>query len=283
MANKAIAMIQLRQILRLHLQDKSKLQIVILTGVSCNSVKHYLRKFDREQYMYEGINNLTDHELKVGINVQNKSNFRTLLTKYRVCNTQKGINIMAILSENISQIISLSTNEKMKVESAFTPLKVSKGDLWIKVGKVCDHVGFVQNGKLRVFYNDDSGNEVTCYFVTPENFISSFTSFLTNTPTTENISAIEDSTLLVISKNQIEKLSDDIPKIHIWRRIIAENLFITMEKRIAMLQSQTANERYERMIKDNPDIVLTVPLQYTASFLGITPQHLSRLRKESIK
>lgn len=276
-------MIQLRHILRLHLQDKSKLQIVILKGVSCNTVKRYLRKFDREQYTYEGINNLPDHELKVGISVQNKSNFRTLPTKYRVCNTQKGINIMAILSENISQIISLSANEKMKVESAFTPLKVSKGDLWIKEGKVCDHVAFVQNGKLRVFYNDDSGNEVTCYFVTPKNFISSFTSFLTNTPTTENISAIEDSTLLIISKNELETLSDDIPKIHVWRRIIAENLFITMEKRIAMLQSQTANERYERMIKDNPDIVLTVPLQYTASFLGITPQHLSRLRKESIK
>ena len=190
---------------------------------------------------------------------------------------------MTTLSENISQIISLTADEKVKIEGAFTLLKVSKGDLWIREGKVCDHVAFVQKGKLRVFYNDDSGNEVTCYFVTPDNFISSFTSFLTNTPTTENISAIEDSTLLIISKKELETLSDDIPKIHIWRRIIAENLFITMEKRIAMLQSQTANERYERMIKENPDIILSVPLQYTASFLGITPQHLSRLRKESLK
>jgi hypothetical protein len=56
-----------------------------------------------------------------------------------------------------------------------------------------------------------------------------------------------------------------------------------MEKRILMLQSETANKRYERMIKENPDIILNVPLQYTASFLGITPQHLSRLRKKSLK
>lgn len=141
----------------------------------------------------------------------------------------------------------------------------------------------MQNGKLRVFYNDDSGNEITCYFVTQDNFISSFTSFLTNTPTTENISAIEDSSLRIISKSELETLSEEVSKIQIFRRVSAENLFITMEKRIAMLQSQTAHERYERMLKENPDIILSVPLQYTASFLGITPQHLSRLRKEPLK
>jgi len=190
---------------------------------------------------------------------------------------------MTSLSDNISQIIELTTDEKTIVEKAFKLIEISKGELWVKEGKICDQVAFVQIGKLRVFYNDDSGNEVTCYFVTEDNFISSFTSFLTNTPTTENISAIEDGILRVISKTELEKLSVEIPKIQIFRRIIAENLFITMEKRIAMLQSQTANERYERMIKENPDIILSVPLQYTASFLGITPQHLSRLRKESIK
>jgi hypothetical protein len=64
---------------------------------------------------------------------------------------------------------------------------------------------------------------------------------------------------------------------------VAENLFITMERRIAMLQSQSAQERYEKMLKENPEIILNVPLQYTASFLGVTPQHLSRLRKEKLK
>jgi CRP-like cAMP-binding protein len=114
----------------------------------------------------------------------------------------------------------------------------------------------------------------------PENFISSFTSFLTNTPANENISALEDSVLRVISKKDLEELCEQVPKVQIFRRVIAENLFITMEKRIFMLHSQSAHERYENMLKNNPDIILSVPLQYTASFLGITPQHLSRLRKE---
>jgi hypothetical protein len=64
---------------------------------------------------------------------------------------------------------------------------------------------------------------------------------------------------------------------------MAENLFITMEKRIMMLQSQSAHERYEKMLKESPELILSVPLQYTASFLGMTPQHLSRLRKELMK
>lgn len=68
---------------------------------------------------------------------------------------------------------------------------------------------------------------------------------------------------------------------HIWRRVVAENLFIEMEKRVSKLQSKTAGERYDLLIKETPDIALTVPLQYTASFLGISPQHLSRLRKEA--
>jgi CRP-like cAMP-binding protein len=190
---------------------------------------------------------------------------------------------MTLLSENINHIVSLTTDEKSRIENAFKSVRITKGDFWIEEGKVCEQVAFVETGKLRVYYNDDTGNEVTCYFVTPDNFISSFTSFLTNTPTTENISALETSALRTISKRELERLSNDIPKIHIWRRIVAENLFIVMEKRILMLQSQTANERYERMIKENPDIILSVPLQYTASFLGITPQHLSRLRKKSLK
>ena len=74
MANKTIAMIQIRQILRLHMQGKSKLQIVILTGVSRNTIKRYLRKFAEGQYTYEAINNLTDHELEILFGGEEKAN-----------------------------------------------------------------------------------------------------------------------------------------------------------------------------------------------------------------
>jgi CRP-like cAMP-binding protein len=187
---------------------------------------------------------------------------------------------MTILTENINQIINLTEEEKTQISVAFKPKQLLKGDFWVKEGKVCNHVGFLVSGKLRSFYFDDAGNEITCFFVTPENFISSFTSFLTETPNVENIVAIEDALILEVSKQDLEKLSEAVPKIQILRRIIAENLYIVMEKRIAMLQSNSANQRYERMIKENPEIMMSVPLQYVASFLGITPQHFSRLRKK---
>jgi len=190
---------------------------------------------------------------------------------------------MTKASEHISRTIQLSTEEIAKIDNAFTPREYKKGEYWIGQGTVCNKVAFVQKGILRLFYIDDTGTENTCYFVNEDNFVSAFTSFLTNTPTNENITFIEDSILCEISKNDLEKLSTEVAKMQIFRRIIAENLYILMEKRIAMMQSQTAKERYEKMLEENPEIILSVPLQYTASFLGITPQHLSRLRKDTLK
>lgn len=186
-------------------------------------------------------------------------------------------------SEHINQIVWLSEDEKLKIDNAFNLVKYSKKDFWIQEGKICRKVAYVQSGTLRLFYIDELGNENTCYFIQSDNFVAAFTSFLTNTPTHENITFIEDSVLFEIAKENLEKLSDEVPKMHIFRRVVAENLYISMEKRIAMMQSKTAKERYEKMLEENPDILLNVPLQYTASFLGITPQHLSRLRKNSLK
>ncbi len=190
---------------------------------------------------------------------------------------------MTTLSESISQIVGLTIEEKATVEKAFFQIEILKGESWIKQGKICDQVAYVVSGKLRNYYLDEAGNEITCFFVTPELFVSAFSSFLTNTPTHENITALEDTVLRVISKKGLEDLSALVPKMQVFRRVIAENLFILMEKRIAMLQSKSAFERYEKMLKEHPDIILSVPLQYTASFLGVTPQHLSRLRKDLLK
>ena len=111
----------------------------------------------------------------------------------------------------------------------------------------------------------------------PDNSVtSSYTSFLTLTPTKENIETVEDLDMLLMNREDFEKLSKEVPKIQIWRRVIAENLFILLERRISLLQSKTAQERYANMIKENGDILLKAPLQYTAGFLGVAPQHLSR-------
>ncbi len=187
------------------------------------------------------------------------------------------------LTDTIDQVVNLTKDEKLSIEKYFTVKPLSKGELWIKEGQYCSHIAFINKGICRIFYNDQDGNEISCFFMPENNFISSYTSFLTLTPTKENIEAIEDVEMLIINREDLEKLSKEVPKVQIWRRVIAENLFILLERRISMLQSKTAQERYENMIKENGDILLKVPLQYTASFLGVTPQHLSRLRKNSMK
>lgn len=185
-----------------------------------------------------------------------------------------------LLLDYIHHIQPLTDDEAQQVSDVFTYQSVSKNEYWIQAGNVCNEIAFVCSGRLRVFYYDEDGHEITCYIMPDNNFISSFTSFLTRTPSFENIMAIENTALLIASRDEIEKLSADVPKIQILRRVIAENLFITMENRVSMLQSQSAHERYMKMMQEDPDILLHVPLQYTASFLGITPQHLSRLRKK---
>lgn len=187
---------------------------------------------------------------------------------------------MRKLIKAINNITSLSKSEENEVLSRFNSEKFRKNEFIIKSGQYCNKIYFVKSGRLRIYYYDDKGEENTCYFAKENEFISSYTSFLTHTPTKENIQVIQDCELFSISKSHLGELSELVPKIHQFRRIIAENLFIAMERRIAMLQSETAQLRYESIIKENPELVLNVPQQYLASFLGITPQHLSRLRKK---
>ena len=187
---------------------------------------------------------------------------------------------MAAFIENIDAVIRLTEEEKRKIKEVFVPKAIPKGEFYIQEGAYCNTIAFIQKGRLRVYYFDDKGHEITCYFGEAGTFISSYTSYLTLTPTKENIEAMEDCELWAVNRITLEQLSREIPKLEVFRRVIAENLFIMMERRIGMLQSQPAQERYETALKETPELILNVPLQYTASFLGITPQHLSRLRKK---
>lgn len=110
---------------------------------------------------------------------------------------------MTALTESINQIVNLTEDEITAIEKAYNIVEISKGALFIEQGKICDQVAFVISGKLRNFYFDEAGNEVTCYFVTPNNFVSAFSSFLTNAPTHENISTLEDTVLRTISKKRL--------------------------------------------------------------------------------
>lgn len=188
------------------------------------------------------------------------------------------------MEQNLEQVIrnytSISENDLKFAVSLFHPITLKKGQLLLDVGQRCQHVAFVKSGMLRICYPNDKGEDTTCYFALPEEFVTSYSSFTTGKPSTEKIEAILPTESYLISKKDLDMLYQKIPTTQALGRKSAENVAIFMEKRLGLFQNHSADERYAYLMEHSPVLIQTVPLQYLASFLGITPQHLSRLRKK---
>ncbi|AZA48792.1 Crp/Fnr family transcriptional regulator [Chryseobacterium carnipullorum] len=183
------------------------------------------------------------------------------------------------LRQIIKNTISISDDDLDFMASLFNPTALKKGDYFLEISKRCDQIAFIKTGMLRIFYPNARGEETTCYFSLPNEFVTSFSSFTTQSLSTENIQAILPSELFVINKHDLEMLYQKIPAVQEFGRIAAENLAIIMEKRISLFLNNSADERYQFLLKNNPILIQKVPLQYLASYLGMSPQHLSRLRR----
>ena len=114
----------------------------------------------------------------------------------------------------------------------------------------------------------------------PDQLITAYSSYLTGQPTKENIQALTPVEMLLISKTDITSLSEKYPRWNLVLKTLAEQQYLELEKRIFQLQSNDALKRYSDLIAEQPELVQKVPLQYLASYLGITQRHLSRIRRE---
>lgn len=184
------------------------------------------------------------------------------------------------LRELIKNTISISEEDLDFMSSLFKPLMLDEEACFLEAGKRCNHVAFIRSGLLRIFYLNAKGEQTTCYFALPTQFVTSFASLTSGKSSTENIQAILPSELLIIHKEDLEMLYKKIPSTQEFGRKAAEDLTVVMEKRIALFLNNSAEERYRFLMENNPILIQKVPLQYLASYLGITPQHLSRLRKK---
>jgi len=160
------------------------------------------------------------------------------------------------------------------------PRLLKKGDLFSKEGTVCTSIAFVESGILRTFYHSSSLEEITYCFSFPRSFTSSYSSFIRQEKSMDNIQALTDVSLLVIPKHEIDRLEKSSINWMKLLKIMAEQSYINLEKRIFMLQKEKAEVRYQNLLENNPELLLEVPLNYLASYLGITQRHLSRIRKE---
>lgn len=155
----------------------------------------------------------------------------------------------------------------------------SKNDYLLKKGRVCRHFYFLEQGALRGFYHLND-KEVTHWFGFENNFISSFHSYITGQSAVENIQFLENSTLWAISKKELTGLFDEYHEIERLVRIIYEQYYIRLEERYVNAQFKTAAELYADLIERTPHILQRVPLGQISSYLGVTQETLSRIRKQ---
>lgn len=180
--------------------------------------------------------------------------------------------------KNISQFIQLNAEEQQYFTSKLQVKQYKKRELILQEGQVCSHVYFINKGCLRYFYNVE-GQENTAQFFFENAWYTDFDSFLTGRPSKVNIQALEKSEVLVLSSKNMHELYDEMPKFEKLGRKMAENAFLGVRSRNEMLENFTAEERYLNLLKERPKVIERVPQHFIASYIGIKPESLSRIRK----
>ena len=181
----------------------------------------------------------------------------------------KSFNILT--NSEIDDFIQLSTHKLFK-----------KAEYFIREGETCKQVAFILSGSLRSYYISDKEEEITYCITFPNNLMTAYSSYLLALPTQENIQAITPTELLIVQKDKLESLIQQNSNWIYFLKTIAEQQYIELEKRIFLLQKSDAAKRYAELMKNQPEYIQKIPLQYLASYLGITQRHLSRIRKEFI-
>lgn len=180
----------------------------------------------------------------------------------------------------IASKVDLSQKDQNAIETLLSVASYNKGDVIVKQEQVCNTLRFVVSGVYRVYRIID-GKEVTSYFnyESRNPFVASFVSLLTETPSQEIVECIVPGTLLSISYKNWVSLYDTSPSLNTFGRRMAEYNYILAMERIESLQYQTAADRYTSFIKLYPSLLNKIPHHYIASYLGVTPESLSRIRK----
>ena len=185
---------------------------------------------------------------------------------------------METLKNFIENYTSLPIDEWKQISECFEKIIIEKDEIVLQEGKICKYLYFVETGLLHFYINKD-GNDITKFFTEAPYFFTSQASFNSQKPSKENIQTIEKSVIWQISYEQ----ANDLYKLKSWtdfaRKIIQEVQFFT-EEILEELQTETAELRYGKMLQNSPALLQRIPLKYLASFLGIAPQSLSRIRKK---
>ena len=190
------------------------------------------------------------------------------------------MNIEKSIISEIFKGVFFSEKEENLMESKLEKLHLKKGVTILKAEDKVINQYYVYNGCLRTYFMDKSGKEHTLQFGVHDWWISDYTAFFTTTKAVMYIETIEEATIYQISKKSMEDLFIEIPQLETFFRKKMERAFASFQKRILANLAQSAKERYVSFINTYPNIEQTVKNYHIASYLGITTETLSRIRKE---
>lgn len=188
-----------------------------------------------------------------------------------------------LLLKNISRFISLTEEEIELLISLCEVKELKKKEFLLKEGQICHHTYFINSGMVRTYYTDHNGIEHNVQFAIEDWWSGDMHSFLTEKPARYNVVAMEDTQLLAIEKKSLEVLYAKVPKFERFFRHLLQNAFVALQERILSGMSETAEERYLNFRKKYPAMDARIPQNQIASFLGITPESLSRVRRQLMR
>lgn len=178
----------------------------------------------------------------------------------------------------LAQLVGIDDLDSAIIAQNFEPVSYPKRSVLVKDKGIARYMYFINSGYLRTYYFKD-GLEVTNQINCPFGFMTAFSSYTSGTFSSEYLECITDCELLRIRKEKLDSLFQHNPKWAEAGRIINEQIVIYNAQRTQDLVSKTAEERYLNLMKCHPDYIQHVPLQYIASFIGVKPESLSRIRK----
>jgi CRP-like cAMP-binding protein len=167
----------------------------------------------------------------------------------------------------------------LAIQGKLTIQHLKKGEFLTRSGETCRNVSFINKGLLRMYYLAD-GKEICVGFASQNDYLALYDSFLTREPSSGNIDALEDCELINLSYDAMQELYQSHPVFERFGRKIAEMLFLSISSQTNRLLTLTPEERYRYLIANQSYILQRVPQYMIASYIGITPEHLSRIRKK---
>ncbi|KQT23284.1 cyclic nucleotide-binding protein [Chryseobacterium sp. Leaf405] len=184
------------------------------------------------------------------------------------------------LLSHIQNKVDVTDEQKSELQSFFNYKKLRKKQYLLQEGDICKQLSFVSKGLLKSYFLDEKGSEHINMFAFEGWWISDFNSFINQEKAVLTIDAIEETELLMISREDYENLMIKIPVMDRYFRILYQNSLITKDYRLIVSNSFTAEEKYTQFVQKNPEVIQRIPHNLIASYLGLSPETVSRIRKK---